>query len=57
LTAISTKQAQALVKQGFFHMLANLPADQHPVELLAKPAREYGTEIVGSPLAIHLGLT
>jgi hypothetical protein len=57
LTAISTKQAQSPVKQGLFHMLANLPAAQHPVESLAKLAREYGTEIVGPPLAIHLGLT
>ena len=42
--------------EGFFHTLANLPAAQQDVESLARLAQEYGTEIVGPPLAIHLGL-
>lgn len=42
--------------EGFFHTLANIPAAQQDVESLARLAQEYGTEIVGSPLAIHLGL-
>ncbi len=42
--------------EGFFHTVANLPADLQDVESLVILAQEYGTEIVGPPLAIHLGL-
>ena len=41
--------------EGFFQTMSSSPSDQLTAEFLAKLAQDYGTEILGPPLAISLG--